>query len=329
MSRTMRLFIGIMIAAFALPAAAANGQWLSAKYTNQAGEREYRLYVPSTYQQGAALPLVVMLHGCTQNSEVFAESTGMNPLAEAERFLVLYPEQGLKNNPTRCWNWFLPENQRRASGEPSIIQGMIDQVKQQYAVNPSRIYVAGLSAGAAMSSILASCYPDVFAAAAIHDGVMYKAATSLTEAAKVMVSGKTEMAAEQRATEAWECNGRQQRLMPVIVFHGIGDNVINPDNANHIVTQFAQLNDLGDDGQSNSSIKAVPTSQESGTVEGGHSYTVSNFDYGGKRVIQYFRVNKMGHAWSGGKADLLFSDGKGPKASRLMWAFFESHDRQL
>jgi poly(3-hydroxybutyrate) depolymerase len=89
MSRTMRLFIGIMIAAFALPAAAANGQWLSAKYSNQAGEREYRLYVPSTYQQGAALPLVVMLHGCTQNSEVFAESTGMNQLAEAERFLVL------------------------------------------------------------------------------------------------------------------------------------------------------------------------------------------------------------------------------------------------
>ena len=315
--------------ALALAATAGNGEWLSGKYRNEAGEREYKLYVPYQYENGAALPLVVMLHGCTQNSEIFAESTGMNQLAEEKRFLVLYPEQSLKSNPSRCWNWFLPENQKRGSGEPSIIQGTIAQVKQQYRVDASRVYVAGLSAGAAMSSILASCYPDVFAAAAIHDGVMYKAATSLAEATKVMVSGKTPAPPEQRATEAWECNGKQQRLLPVIVFHGIGDNIINPDNADHIVAQFAKLNDLADDGQNNGSIKPVPTGEESGKVDGGHSYRVSNFDYGGKRLIQYFRVDKMGHAWSGGKDDLLFSDGKGPKASSLIWAFFESHNRSL
>jgi poly(hydroxyalkanoate) depolymerase family esterase len=312
--------VAAFVAAIGVAAAADPGKWIEGEH----GEREYRLYVPSSYA-GRPVPLVVMLHGCTQSPETFAESTRMNSHAEGGAFLVLYPAQKLTANPMRCWNWFVPKNQARGSGEPAEIVGMIEQLAGQYSIDRKRVYVAGLSAGASMSAVLAACYPDVFAAAAIHDGTMYKSASNLAEAQKVMVTGKAPDP-ERLATEAWACGGERKMTVPVMVWHGQGDNVVNRDNADLVVRQFITLNDLADDGQRNGSLKQSP-GKESGQVDGGHAFTVTSYRYRGRPLIEYYQVEKMGHAWSGGKDDLLFSDGKGPDASQFMWNFFKQFSR--
>jgi poly(hydroxyalkanoate) depolymerase family esterase len=301
-------------------AGADHGDWLSGKY----GEREYRLYIPDG-QRTEAAPLVVMLHGCTQTPEAFAESTRMNARADEGKFLVLYPAQKLSDNPTRCWNWFVPENQARGSGEPEEIVRIVDHVAREYRADRSRVYVAGLSAGASMTAILAACYPDVFAAAAVHDGTMYKAASGLVEAQKVMVSAKAPDPG-RLGGEAWACGGKRQLPMPAAIWHGQGDNVVNRHNGDLLVRQFVALNDLADDGQTNGSVAQKPRT-ESGRVEGGHPYTVIRYDVRGRPLIEYYKVEKMGHAWSGGKDDLLFSDAKGPDASLLIWNFFKQFSR--
>ncbi len=312
------------LAALAAPHAGAagadDGKWISGEH----GEREYRLYVPSTHADRPA-PLVVMLHGCTQGPESFAESTGMHAYAEKEGFLVLYPAQKPSANPTRCWNWFLPKNQARGSGEPAEIVGMLEQVAAQYPVDRNRVYVAGLSAGASMSAILAACYPDVFAAAAVHSGTMYKSATTLREAQQVMSIAKTP-APEGLAAEAWACGGKRSVAMPVMVWQGQGDNVVNRDNGELVVRQFAALNDLADDGKTNGSATQAQ-GKESGQIDGGYRYTITSFGNGKRPLVEYYQVDKLGHAWSGGKADLLFSDGKGPDASLLTWNFLKQFSR--
>jgi poly(hydroxyalkanoate) depolymerase family esterase len=310
------------IAAFILvsSSAAAAGQWTSGQH----GERDYKLYVPSTQKKQEA-PLVVMLHGCTQTADSFAESTRMNDVAEKAGFLVLYPVQKISANPTRCWNWFQPKNQVRDSGEPAEIVGMVAQVAKEHPVDRKRVYVAGLSAGASMSAILASCYPDVFAAAAIHDGTMYKAATSLLDAQKVMQTAKAPDP-EKAGSEAWACGGKRTVGVPVMVWHGQGDNIVNRKNADHIVSQFVVLNDLADDGARNSSVKpegVAPRKAERSE----YPFTVTTYASGGRPLIEYYKVEKLGHAWSGGKDDLMFSDAKGPDASSAMWNFFKQHSR--
>jgi poly(hydroxyalkanoate) depolymerase family esterase len=316
--------VGAYVAAIFLAASNATAADASKWISGQHDEREYRLYVPASYGEHPA-PLVVMLHGCTQSPEAFAESTRMNSHAEGGAFLVLYPAQKLSANPTRCWNWFVPKNQARGSGEPAEIVGIIEQVAREYSVDRKRIYVAGLSAGASMSAILAACYPDVFAAAAIHDGTMYKSASTLIEAQKVMMSGKAPDP-ERLGTEAWTCGGKRPLTVPVMIWHGQGDNIVNRDNAELIVRQFITLNDLADDGKSNGSTKQAASTQ-SGQVKAGYGYTITSYGQGDRPLIEYYKVEKMGHAWSGGKDDLLFSDAKGPDASLLMWNFFKQFSR--
>jgi poly(hydroxyalkanoate) depolymerase family esterase len=312
--------LGLAALSGAVTAATQAGQWISGRHA----EREYRLYVPSTVG-GRPAPLVVMLHGCTQTPDTFARSTGMNAHAEREKFLVLYPAQKLSANPTRCWNWFLPGNQQRGSGEPAAIVALIDQVAREHAVDRMRVYAAGLSAGASMSAILAACYPDVFAAAAIHSGTMFKSATSLREAQKVMSVAEAPDP-DSLGAEAWACGGKRALAMPVMVWQGLGDKVVHRANAELIVRQFSALNDLADDGQSNGS--ASPSQRKQfGQVDGGHRYTVVIHGARERPVVEHYQVERMGHAWSGGKDDLLFSDGKGPDASLLTWNFFKQFSR--
>jgi poly(hydroxyalkanoate) depolymerase family esterase len=317
-----RLVLVALFAAAFHPAAAPadGGKWIS----GQQGEREYRLYVPTSYANSATA-LVVMLHGCTQSAETFAESTQMNALAEEGRFLVLYPIQKASANPTRCWNWFQPKNQVRGSGEPAEIVAVIEQVSSQYSVDRKRVYAAGLSAGASMTAILAACYPDVFAAAAVHDGTMYKSASGLLEAQKVMQTAKTPDP-ESLAGDAWACGGKRELTMPVMVWHGQGDNIVNRKNGDQVVRQFVALNDLADDGEKNGSVKEMPaTRSDPGRSE--YRYTVTAYGSRGRRLIEYYKIEELGHAWSGGKDDLLFSDAKGPAASALMWRFFKQFSR--
>jgi poly(hydroxyalkanoate) depolymerase family esterase len=320
--RVVATAVLLLVAAEALAAESLPGKWISDKLPGD-GAREFKLYVPAA-RRDQPLPLVVMLHGCTQGPDTFAESTRINGIAEKASFLVLYPEQKLSANPARCWNWFVPDNQAR-SGEPAEIVAMVEEVARRHSVDRKRVYVAGLSAGASMSAILAACYPDVFAAAAIHAGTMYKSASNFAAAQKVMVTAKAPDP-DALGTEAWTCGGKRQTTTPVMVWQGQGDNVVNRQNADHVVQQFAKLNDWADDGQDNRSVPQKPVGQN-GQVAGGYSYTVTRYEHRGRPLIEYYQVEKMGHAWSGGKDDLLFSDAKGPNASQLMWEFFQKHSR--
>jgi poly(hydroxyalkanoate) depolymerase family esterase len=263
-----------------------------------------------------------MLHGCTQSAEDFAALTKMNRYAEQHGFLVLYPEQIRRSNLKRCWNWFRPENQGRDHGEPSAIMGIVGDVRQRYHIDTDRIYVAGLSAGAAMAVILGATYPDVFAAVGLCAGVPYRAATGFSEALTAMRRGTVRSRSHGYA--AYQAMGQYRRVVPLMVFHGTADNTVAPVNAAQIVAQWSYANRFAAGGTTSS--EPTLASASSGTAPGGRSYTRRVYEgFDGDVVIEMYLVNGMGHCWPGGKDDSSYSDPQGPDASRLLIEFFSKH----
>ncbi|MBK4739244.1 extracellular catalytic domain type 1 short-chain-length polyhydroxyalkanoate depolymerase [Noviherbaspirillum pedocola] len=298
--------------------------------------RGYFLYVPSTIGGTASnaspqkpVPLLVMLHGCLQTPESFAAGTRMNDLAEKNNFLVLYPKQdAVSSLGSRCWNWF-DANTQHKKGEAAIIRHMVEKIASDYKIDRARIYVAGLSAGAALADILASCYPDIFAAAAIHSGMEYGAATNKAEAMVAMAKANGP-SPDTAGRQAFECQGTPHPLMPVIVFQGGADPSVNPQNATQVIEQFAQTNDYADDGQDNDSVARTPTSQADYHSPPKHRYTIYDYRYDGQLLMRKVVVDNMKHAWSGGKRSAFdpYYDPHGPDASSMMWDFFSQHARQ-
>ena len=294
--------------------------------SSSAGSRPYFVCTPTSYQVGTAVPLLVMLHGCAQTAADFAAGTHMNQLAEQYGFIVVYPQQTPTYNRSVCWNWFTPSNQRRGRGEPASIAGIVQTMVQQtsqWRIDTSRIYVAGISAGAAMAVILGATYPDIFAAIGVHSGVEYQAATSLTRSLKAMQQGGPDPALQgQRALDAME---RFSRRVPTIVFHGTDDPIISPINGDQIVQQWMQTDRLTSNGTYQANFDR-PSSTTAGQVAGGHAYTVFGWtDSTGEEVQVYWKVQGLGHAWSGGSANGSFTDPLGPNASLAMYQFFMGH----
>ncbi len=258
------------------------------------GKRTYKLFIPSKYH-GQALPLVVMLHGCTQSPDDFAAGTRMNELAEAEGFFVAYPAQSRGANMSKCWNWFNAAEQTRGAGEPEIIAGITRQVMQDVAVTPGRVFAAGLSAGGAMAAILGANYPDLYAAIGVHSGLACGAARDAASAFGAMRGG----AAGQMPKTA----------IPTIVFHGDHDKTVHPANAEMVIAQ-----------SNSSTLDGIVTH---GAAPDGATFTRTvQTGADGKPVLEKWILHGAGHAWSGGSKDGTFASTTGPDASREMWRFF-------
>src|SRR4051794_16951257 len=279
------------------------GEFLSRSYRNGSSARAYRLYVPSGYR-GEPVPLVVMLHGCTQSPEDFAAGTRMNQHAEELTCLVAYPEQSVKANSSRCWNWFRPEDQQRGYGEPALIAGITQQVMSDFAVDPARVYIAGLSAGGAAAAIMGSAYADLYAAVGIHSGLAAGIAQDMPSA----------FAAMHHGGQVRQVTGGMP-IVPTIVFHGDQDRTVNPQNAELILAQAAAGIEL-------------TTRVERDRVPGGHAYTRTRYiDRAGSVLLESWEVQGAGHAWSGGSRDGSYTDPNGPDATREMLRFFGYHSR--
>ncbi len=284
--------------------------------------RVYQLFIPTGYQKGQPLPLVVMLHGCGQTSTQFATATQMNQVAEKHKFIVAYPEQTFSANMSRCWNWFDTTHQSRNRGEPASIVGVVQHIKQNYSVDDRRVYVAGLSAGGAMSVILGATYPDVFTAIGVGSGLEYKAATSMMTSFTAMMMGGP--SPTRQGELAYQAMGEHARVMPVIVFHGTADYTVRPINGDQVISQWAETNRRS----SNSNITDRPSQTITGSVPNGRTYTRYIYkDPQGKTIMEKYMINNMGHAWSGGPLGGSFTDPSGPNASEIMWDFFKNHTK--
>jgi poly(hydroxyalkanoate) depolymerase family esterase len=300
--------------------------WQQFSYQDAHGSHPYSVYTPEHIPFGFPVPLIVMLHGCTQTALDFARGTGMNLLAEQYGFVVLYPQQTRTANQNLCWNWFLPANQQRGSGEPASIVGIIEQMQQNtelWSIDSNRIYVAGISAGAAMAGILGATYPDVFAAIGVHSGLEYQAANSLGQSVKAMRSGGPEP--QEQGSAAYAVMGARARVVPTIVFHGTADHVVTPLNGDQVVQQWMQTNDLA----SNKTYTADyqhPSSMITGQVPGGYAYLAATWNALSGEVVQaYWKIDGMGHAWSGGNPAGSYTDPRGPDATTVLYHFFMDH----
>jgi poly(hydroxyalkanoate) depolymerase family esterase len=282
----------------------------------------YKTYVPTTYKPGTAVPLMVMLHGCQQNPDDFAAGTRMNELAEEKGFIVLYPEMNVWANANMCWNWFYDYNQHRgAAGEPDIIKGMVDQVKSKYTIDSNKVFVAGISAGGYMATIMGATYPHVFKAVGVAAGGEYNSADTAMGGVTAMSTGGPDP--NTQGYNIYQEMGSYKRRMPVIVFHGTSDTIVKPVNANQVITSWAQANDYVDDASNNNSVDDVADLSSSGSVPGGRSYTKYSYkDKNGAVLIEYYKVTGMGHAWSGGSSNGSYTDPTGPDMTRIIWDFF-------
>lgn len=318
-------------------------------YVTGSGKRPYYVYTPASYQIGTSVPLLVMLHGCSQTSRGSAVGTQWNDLADERNIIVVYPQQTVQisenattgstdgltagstdqcwsdGNGDHCWNWYLPAHQVRDYGEPAIIAGITRAVMdrtEKWTIDPDRVYVAGMSAGGGMAVILGATYPDLFNGVAVHSGLEYQAATDLSGAFSVLTKGGPDPLAQ--GEQAFRAMGEHARLMPVIVIHGSEDRRNIAFNGELVVRQWLETNRLatGNDFSAefcepaNDTVYGEP-------VPGGHPYRVRRWiDDRGKIVQEYWTVDGLAHAWSGGYWLGSFADPRGPSATRAMYAFF-------
>ena len=322
-----------------------------------ASRRQYWVYTPANYQVGTPVPLIMILHGCMQplfsHPWAIAHDTHMNQLAEEHQFLVVYPHYFAPPdfNPISCWNFFLSVNQHRDSGEPASLAGIVEDMLQntsRWTIDQQRIYVAGISSGGGATANLGATYPDVFAAIGVHSGGEYGYPLPIV-GEKAQAPGAVEHPSEAQALsgeveeiaaippdgdpikqgeKAFDAMGRFARVVPTIVFHGTADHVSDPINGDQVTQQWLTTNQLASHGTFTASFEH-PSSTTLGQVPGGHTYTVFTWkDTTGNDVVTYYKVDGMGHAWSGGAPPSIFTDQRGPDASKIIYEFFMAHSKE-
>lgn len=276
------------------------------RFSSGARTYTYRLYLPPS-ADGRLLPVIVMLHGCTQDSAGFAAGTAMNELAAQRGCIVIYPEQLARANTMRCWNWFDPSHQCRGRGEPAMIAALAMHVVEQYQGDPRRVYVAGLSAGGSMAALVGQLYPDVFAAVGVHSGLPAAAATDVQSA----------HAAMRTAARKTTAGAASSAAVPTIVFHGASDRIVHPDNGRQVIQDAAA--------RAAAAGLALQREEQQVTVAG---RAVTRTLYKDARQLprfEHWEIAAGTHAWSGGSASGSYTEPSGPGASAAMIDFFLVH----
>ncbi|MEP6907064.1 MAG: PHB depolymerase family esterase [Pseudoxanthomonas sp.] len=294
----------------------AAGSFVEHSFSNEFGSRRYKLYVPAGIpgRLASRMPLIVMLHGCTQSPDDFANGTQMNALADQHGFLVAYPAQSPNANGSKCWNWFRPGDQARAAGEPAVLAGLTEEIIARHPVDPGRVYVAGLSAGAAMAVILGITYPELYAGVGAHSGLPYRAASDVPSAFAAM-GGTHALREVQAETEARvrHKDEASASVTPLIVFHGDADRTVAPANGEALVRQAIS-----------GAAAVLPESGQQDAAANGRRYTRSVYTTSlGDPLVEYWQLHGAGHAWSGGSRSGTYTDPKGPDASAEMVRFFQ------
>lgn len=355
--RTVIPFVIAMLIGAVGPLAAANASKTTpASFTRHtypasgvAGARDYWLYVPATaHRLHAAPPVVVFLHGCNQTAEQAAVATRLNQFADRDGFIAVYPQENVTTplsapladgNGVGCWNWFLPDDQVRGQGEPAAIVGITNEVVRTLHADRSRVYIEGISAGGAMSVILAANYPDVYAAAGILAGCSYRTCSD--------VSGEF----------AYAAMGPRARTVPMFIENGTADT-LNPYAQSQVLAgSWLGVDDLVDDGSLNGTVSRQPAAVDSyetdqapqpgsgdpcvhnnsftcpgGVVgfQGSYPYTVERYaDAQACDVLELWIIHGMEHAQPDAPAGEPYTDPLGPDITAASLTFFSQHPMNL
>jgi poly(hydroxyalkanoate) depolymerase family esterase len=309
---SQRVFVG-----HATPA--TTGKLRPFSYSGPAGLYTYEVYTPANYQAGTSVPLIVVLSGCTVDASTMAADTGMDNLADQKQFIVAYLQQSVFNNSALCWNFFLTANQLRGEGEAAEIAGITQAVENNasdWTINTQRVYITGISSGGAMAVNMGVAYPDLYAAIGVHSGVEYRAVTAFSLNADVTGGPPPVLQGDL----AYNAMGQYARVVPTIDFQGSADPIVWPLNGDQVIQQWMETDHDASGGTYNANF-LNPSTTTHGQVPGGHSYTTSTWnDNNGQEIAEYWVVNGMGHAWSGGSG--LWGDPEGPGADLAMYNFF-------
>jgi poly(hydroxyalkanoate) depolymerase family esterase len=293
------------------------GRWLRSSHVGPTGSRSYDIYLPTGHRRTTRMPLVVLLHGCNQTSEQFVAATRFTQLADRHGFLLAAPRQTRGHQPGGCWHWYESAHQARGAGEPAILAGITAAVLAEpvrWRVDPSRVYVAGISAGGAMALILGATYPDVFAAVGVHSAPAYRSASAGRNALGAM---------NGRGTPKPPLPGA--RMAPLIVFQGTADSVVHERSGRLMTEQWLAYDTARSRGVPDPLRITRSRATEKRSADG-RRYTVTRwYSARGRKQLEYWRVEGLAHAWSGGMADGSYSDPRGPRASTAMWQFFAAH----
>ncbi|HVF41326.1 MAG TPA: PHB depolymerase family esterase [Gemmatimonadaceae bacterium] len=288
---------------------AGGGSFTLYTYEGPEGTRRYKMYLP--VKQSSKRALIVMLHGCTQDPDDFARGTRMNELADRAGFVVLYPEQAVTAHPLKCWTWYDAAHQKRGQGEPAIIAGMTLKVAAENGVDRNRIFLVGLSAGAAMAATLGATYPDVYQAIALHSGIAYNLVSAVPQALEAMRTPKGD--AKTLGAAVVNAMGERRRVVPVLILQGSADASVNHANATLLAAQWANANGFGDVAPHQEQMGKPPT------------YPVARSVYKskGKTVVELWMIQGLAHAWSGGSKAGTYTDERGPDAGHAIVNFFQ------
>lgn len=238
-----------------------------------------KIHAPSN-GTGKKPALVVVLHGCTQTAAGYDQGSGWSQLADEQGFVCLFPEQQQANNPNLCFNWFSPADNKRDRGETLSIRQMIAAAVQIYDIDPSRIFVTGLSAGGAMTSVLLASYPEVFAGGAIIAGLPHGSADNVQQALQAM-RDPGEISVNLLGDRVRDASRHDGPWPSVSIWHGSADQTVSSKNAEALLAQWL-------------SVHGLDVAPSAAHKIGKHRHRVW-CDGSGRIIVEDYRIADMGH----------------------------------